>query len=167
MHQTSRPCQYSYTAFPCGQTTWPQMIPPSTCDGQGIGCDWRRTKRTMAETTMDGILQLPLNIPKPPTGAAEAGSERTKNYGCILSPPPDWIWIPLPPGIILQHVLYPVGRSLRIVIYVLQGRQWWRGLFWDSHWDQLWVGVLFAARRLYSRPLVPSCLWLKVFWFYQ
>ena len=51
-------------------------------------------------------------------------------------PPPDQIGIPLPPGLILRRVSYPIGRSSRIIPSGLQGRQRWQGLGRGGHWDQ-------------------------------
>ena len=103
----------------------------------------------------------PHNVPKPPTSSDEAGSEFTEGDGSSFSPPLDLIWTPLPPGILLWRVLYPIGRSLKILLSGLQGRQRWRGLVQDSHWGWFLGGFWSAVGTSSSQPLVTYSPWLK------
>ena len=58
-----------------------------------------------------------------------------KVLGVVCYRPPDRIGIPLPLGILLWCVLYPIRCSLGILLSALQGRKRWQGLGWGGHRD--------------------------------
>ena len=49
-----------------------------------------------------------------------------------------------------------LGASSGILLSGLQGIQWWRGLGWDNHWDELWGGFRYSVGTFSSWPLAPS-----------
>ena len=58
-----------------------------------------------------------------------------KVLGVVFRLPPDIIGIPFPLEIILLRVPFSTGCSSGILLSGLQGRQWWQGMGWGSHWD--------------------------------
>ena len=73
--------------------------------------------------------------------------------------PPEQIVIPLPPGILIRHVPYPIGCSLGIILSGLQGRQRWRGLGRGGYLDQyLITGRLKKRTRMEGNGCMDDCL---------
>ena len=137
------------------------MRSTSLCEGQRMGWYWRITRMMTSDTATVGMCRPPQKIPKPPPPAFESGSKNTEGSGRSSSPPPDWIWVPLPPWIILRRVLYAIGRSSIIVLFVLQGGQRWRRLGRDGHWDWLRGGFRSFVGILSFQLLLPYCLRLQ------
>ena len=124
MSLTPRQCQYSYTTSSWGKTAWPWIRLESPCEGWGGYWDEHGAITMTAKTATDRMCWPTKNIQSPTPPTAEDGSKLPEGASCSLSPPPYWIRILLPLGLLLQDVPYPIKRGLIIIISGLQERLW-------------------------------------------